>query len=307
MSRGHSERNEESSAPVRWAVGCAPILWNNDDLPKSTPPVPWEQVLDEMASAGYEGTELGDGAPDDAAAIREQTARRGLKVIGAFVPLDLLSKQPDREVERAARTARFLKDCGAGLLIAAAAATPERLALVGRASGNASGLGDGDWRRAAACLDRAAEACLGEGVRLVLHNHAGTYVETPSEVAEVCSRTDATLVKLCLDVGHYLVGGGDPVQAVREYGDRLAHVHLKDVDPGVLDRLRAGEGGWLDALRWRVFCELGEGCLDVAGVVEGLRRASYRGWVVLEQDTTFLPPLESAVRARTAFRRIAGY
>ena len=288
-------------------MACAPILWNNDDLPDLSPPVPWEQVLKETAAAGYEGSELGDGCPHDPAIVRETMARRNLRPVASFLALDLLSKQPEQEALRAQQEAGFLKECGAGLLMVAAAATPERLALVGRASGNASGLGDADWSRAAACLQRVAEACREEGVQLAFHNHAGTYVETPWELHEVCARVDPDLVKLCLDVGHYLLGGGDPAEAVRQHGHRIAHVHLKDVDHAVLTRLRAGEGGWLDALRWRVFCELGRGCLDLAGVVEALRDVSYQGWVVLEQDTTSRPPVESAVENREAFRRAAGY
>ncbi len=299
--------SDSTSAPRPWLVGTSPILWNNDDLPELTPPVPWEQVLDEVASAAYDGVELGSNAPRDAAALRAQMDRRGLGLAGAFIAVHLLGATPEEAADGAAEMGRFLKASGASVLVVGPASSPDRLASVGRTTGNASGLTDGEWQRAAACLERVGEACQREGVQLAFHNHAGTIVETAWELAEVCARTDPAVVKLCLDVGHYLVGGGDPVQAVQEYGPRIAHVHLKDVDPGVLGRLRAGEGGWLEALRWRAFCELGRGCLDVDGVVEGLRRASYRGWVVLEQDTTFQAPLESAVQGRAAFREAAGY
>jgi inosose dehydratase len=111
--------------------------------------------------------------------------------------------------------------------------------------------------------------------------------------------TDADLVGLCLDVGHYTVGGGDPIEAIRQYGHRIRHVHMKDVDPGVLQQLRAGAmPGFLDALRARIFTELGNGVLDVLGVVRELARLDYTGWLMCEQDTTWRPPAESAAISR---------
>lgn len=298
---------DSPGATPQWPVGISPILWNNDDLPELTQPVSWEQVLDDVLSTGYDGAELGSNAPRDAAAVREQMERRGLRLVGAFVGFDLLDGTLEELADAATAKARFLKLSGADVLVVGPAFRADRAATVGRAEGNASGLSDDDWQRVAASLERIGEACEAEGIEPALHNHAATIVETPWELAEVCSRTDPAVVKLCLDVGHYLLGGGDPVQAVREYGDRTVHVHLKDVDEQVLDRLRRGEGGWEECLRWRGFCELGRGCLDVAGVVEELRRVAYDGWAVVEQDTTFRPPHESAVESRAAFRRIAGY
>ena len=113
------------------------------------------------------------------------------------------------------------------------------------------------------------------------------------------SSTDPDRVGLCLDVGHYLVGGGDPVDAVRRYGDRIRHVHMKDVDPAVLARLRGGAiPDFHDALRERIFTELGNGALDVLGVVRELDRLDYAGWLMCEQDTTWRPPAESAAISR---------
>jgi inosose dehydratase len=163
------------------------------------------------------------------------------------------------------------------------------------------------YQQIATGLERVGERCRQENIVLAFHNHAGTFVETAEELEELCQRADPALVQLCLDVGHLIVGGGDPVQAIRRYGQRVAYVHLKDVDPRVLERLRSGEGGFMDGLRWRVFCELGSGCLDLAGVVRALRQQEFGGWVVLEQDTSFRPPLESAVESRKRFREVAGY
>jgi inosose dehydratase len=163
------------------------------------------------------------------------------------------------------------------------------------------------YQQIATGLERVGERCRQENIVLAFHNHAGTFIETPEELEELCQRADPALVQLCLDVGHLVMGGGDPVQAIQRYGQRLAYVHLKDVDPRVLERLRSGQGGFLEGLRRRVFCELGSGCLDLAGIVGALRQQRFEGWIVLEQDTSFRPPLESAVESRKRFRGVAGY
>lgn len=104
---------------------------------------------------------------------------------------------------------------------------------------------------------------------------------------------------MCLDVGHYLVGGGEPARAIRAFGHLIVHVHLKDVDPSVLARLRSGE---LDrfgaAVRERIFTELGYGALDLDGVLATLDAIGYDGWLMVEQDSTWLAPSEAAVVGR---------
>jgi inosose dehydratase len=289
----------------RWPVAIAPILWNNDDLPDLTPPVPFERVLDEIATAGYEGTELASNAPRDAGLLRGHLQRRGLRLAGAYLALDFFNSSLDAELERAERLARLLRGAGAGVLVAGLAAHPQRMASAGGARQPATI--DGQYTQIARGLERVAERCHRDNVVLAFHNHAGTFIETPEELDELCRRADPALVRLCLDVGHLIVGGGDPVQAIERYGQRLAHVHVKDVDPQVLERLRSGQGGFLEGLRQRVFCEVGRGCLDLAGVAGALRQQGFEGWVVLEQDTTFRTPFESAVESRTRFREVVGY
>ena len=291
--------------PPRWPLAIAPILWNNDDLPELAPPVPFERVLDETAEAGYEGTELASNAPRDAGLLLDQLRRRGLRLASAYLALDFFSGPLDGELERVELLARLLREAGARVLVAGLAAHSQRMASAG--GSRQPSTTSAQYRQIATGLERVGERCRQENIVLAFHNHAGTFIETPEELEELCQRADPALVQLCLDVGHLVVGGGDPVQAIQRYGQRLAYIHLKDVDPHVLERLRSGQGGFLDGLRWRVFCELGSGCLDLAGIVGALRQQRFDGWVVLEQDTSFRPPLESAVESRTRFREVAGY
>jgi inosose dehydratase len=131
------------------------------------------------------------------------------------------------------------------------------------------------------------------------HPHSATFVETPAEVDRLVASSDPERIGICLDVGHYLVGGGDPVTAIRDLGDRVNHVHLKDVDAAVVARLQAGElDGLGHAIHERLFTELGAGVLDLDGVIEALVERDYAGWLIVEQDSTWSPSSESAAIGR---------
>jgi len=137
------------------------------------------------------------------------------------------------------------------------------------------------------------------GARFAFHPHAGTFVETPAEVDRLVASTDPETVGICLDVGHYTVGGGNPVEALQTLGERVRHVHLKDVDPSVHAQLRAGAlDGFDAATRLRVFTELGSGSLDLMGILRVLEAREYAGWLMVEQDSSWPPPSEAAAIGR---------
>ena len=144
------------------------------------------------------------------------------------------------------------------------------------------------------------------GLTLVFHNEAGTFIETEREFSDLARRTDAALVSLCLDVGHLTVGGGDAVAFFRAHRNRVKHVHIKDADPGVISGMRRREYEMMGALQRHVFCELGDGALDLEGFIDELKDSGYEGWVVLEQDSTPRRPLDAAKRNRETFRQLAG-
>jgi inosose dehydratase len=134
----------------------------------------------------------------------------------------------------------------------------------------------------------------------VFHHHCGGYVETPGEIEALMSRTDPSLLGLCLDTGHLMFAGGDPIAALSQYGDRIWHVHFKDCEPGVAAQSRVEGWDYHTSVRRGIFCELGRGLVPFAGVLEALRARRYDGWIVVEQDV--LPglgtPAASAARNR---------
>ena len=159
---------------------------------------------------------------------------------------------------------------------------------------------DAGWESLVEVIHAIADRATALGHPVVFHPHGGTFIETPAEVERLVASTDPGRMGICLDVGHYLVGGGDPVTAIRALGERVTHLHLKDVDPAVLTRLQAGAliEGLGHAIRERVFTELGAGILDLDGVVAALADLDYAGWLIVEQDTTWAPPSESAAIGR---------
>jgi len=170
-------------------------------------------------------------------------------------------------------------------------------------------MSDAGWDALIALLRTVSAETRAAGSRVAFHPHAGTFIETPAEVDRLAAALDADTLPLCLDVGHYVVGGGDPVAALRRYGDRVTHVHLKDVDPYVLDRLRSREiGSFGEAIRQRLFTELGSGVLDLDGILAELATRRYDGWLMVEQDSGWPQPAESAAIGRrvlaAALRRL---
>jgi len=123
--------------------------------------------------------------------------------------------------------------------------------------------------------------CRDRGYEPTFHPETGTHVEAPWEIERVLEVSD---VGLCLETGHMLLGGGDPVAMLRDLGDRVNHVHLKDARLPVMAEIIADEAPVTEIWTREAFCALGGGDLDADAVLDGLRRISFGGWLVVEQD-----------------------
>jgi inosose dehydratase len=276
------------------------------------PRIPAAQVLDEIAATGYAGTELGDWGflPTDPRSLAAAVGERGLALVGAFVPIAFARE--DRiaaGTEQAVRVARLLAAAGGdGLVILSDdnATVPVRTARAGRIRPQ-DGLSPSEWDGFAARVERVARAIAdAAGLRVAFHHHCAGYVETTMEIDALMSRTDPSLVGLCLDTGHLAMGGGDPVAVAAAYGDRIHHVHFKDCDEAVLTTVRTDALDYPTAIRRGVFCELGRGMVPFARVLDVLRHREYSGWIVVEQDVQpgLGTPAESARRNRDYLRRL---
>jgi inosose dehydratase len=274
-------------------LGFAPITWNNEDLRGELgPPVAYTTVLDEVASAGYVGTELGDGFPREPTMLRRALDQRGLRLPSAWCGLSLRAASQRDDLEHARRLCGLLADTGATFVNLAHQAPPDAFTDAPT------------WDELASCVCQAAEVARAHGLQAAFHVHAGTWVESRADLDELLRRAPAPLLKLCWDVGHALVGGIDPIEVIRAYPERIAYVHLKDVDGDVLDAVRRDGASFRDAVRRRVFTQLGWGRLNVPGVLDALRSIGYDDWLMVEQDSSWLPPLESAQASRSYLRTL---
>jgi inosose dehydratase len=256
-----------AGAPISWGV-CEVPGWGHQLAP--------ERVLAEMREVGLSATELGPEGflPSDPGELSALLGSYGLSCVGTFAPMLLhdAGHDPLRDI---AGPLDALAACGADVLVLAAATGADGY-------DSRPALDDDQWATLLTNLDRLAEAAANRGVLAVLHPHVGTMVETRDDVDRVLKGSE---IRLCLDTGHLLIGGTDPLQLAREVPGRIAHAHLKDVDAAMAARVQAGELAYTEAVRQGMYTPLGSGDVDIAGIVTALRSDGFDGWFVMEQDT----------------------
>ncbi|WP_051325009.1 TIM barrel protein [Candidatus Solirubrobacter pratensis] len=262
-----------SGADVRaaWSrIAAAPISWGVCEVPGWGHQMEPDRVLAELRAAGPAATEAGPEGflPDDP---RGTLAAHDLSLVGAFVPAVLHEPGGADEIERAAAR---LAAAGAGIAVVAAIAGADDY-------DSRPELTSEQWATLLGALDEGAARAAHHGVRAVLHPHMGTVIESQADVDRVL---EGSSIALCLDTGHLMVGGADPVALAEAAGDRVEHVHLKDVDGELCAAVRAGAVAYSDAVRQGLYCPLGQGAVDVPRMVRALERHGYAGWYVLEQD-----------------------
>ncbi len=294
-------------------VANAPCSWGalEFDLPGQA--LGYATVLDEIRQTGYQGTELGDWGfmPTEPDALRRELDARGLKLVGAFVPIAFARAEAIEEGQsRALRTASLMAATATGdaflVLADDNGKDKTRTKLAGRIQ-SANSLAQEQCIAYGRRVNQVAEKVRSAtGLRTVFHHHCAGFVETPWEIEALLENTDPALVGLCFDTGHYRFGGGrEPVKLLQRFRDRIWHVHFKDCSAAALQQSRAGEWDYFESLRQGVFCELGQGDVPFDAVLDELAQADYRGWIVVEQD--ILPgmgrPKEYAARNREFLRQ----
>ena len=262
--------------PVLERLAGGPISWGVCEVPGWGEELPPDRVLGEMAALGLRATEAGpDGyLGTDAETIVPLLERHGLRLVGGFLPVVLHDPAEHKaSIAAAHRVGALFEAAGASFLVSAVVRDldwSERVPLDAR-----------HWAALFDGLSRLDEAAAAHGLTHVTHPHWGTLVETREDVERLVDGSDALL---CLDTGHLVLGGTDPVWLARAAGDRIAHVHLKDVASDVAGRLQAGELAVVPAVQAGLFRPLGAGSAPVGETVTELERAGYDGWYVLEQD-----------------------
>jgi inosose dehydratase len=248
------------------------------------------ELLEAVSDAGYSGIDLGPlgylGTADD---LPERLRSRDLALAGGY--FEVAFSEPDTLPDELTRLDQLLDVFDAADAdppapparpTLADAGSESRRAYPGRSQGDHSlGWDETGWAHFADAMARLVERCRGRGYEPTFHPHTATYVEAPWEIDRLLSVTDASV---CLDTGHLLIGGGDPVQAVRDWGARINHVHLKDAKLAVIDEIVADRAPVRAIWERGAFCRLGTGDVAIDEVLNQLRAHDYRGWLVVEQD-----------------------
>ena len=286
-------------------IGINPITWSNDDLPELGGETPLETCLAETRQAGYAGIELGNKFPRRADTLRPILARRDLALVSGWYSGMLLTRSVAEEIAAIEDHLALLAALGCDVLIFA-----ETTGSV--AGSRATGLSrrprlaEGDWTDFAAKLTAIADRLARRGVAMAFHHHMGTVIETEAEIDRLMAMTGKA-VGLLLDTGHLVYAGGDPLAVARRHIARINHVHCKDVRRPVIERVRARDSSFLDAVVDGVFTVPGDGSIDYAPLFAVLKGASYHGWLVVEaeQDPAKAHPLTYARKGFEYLRKTA--
>ena len=256
-------------------IAGAPISWGVSEVPGWGHQLDVDRVLAEMRDLGLAATEFGPPGflPPDPEMMSKKLAGFGLAAVGGFLVVVLHDPHHDPLAE----VDSFLDGCmAAGAEVAVLAA-----GTGGHGYDSRPELDELNWKTLLHNLDRIDALAARRGVVATIHPHVGTMVETGTDVQRVLT---GCAIGLCVDTGHLMVGGTDPVALTRDNVERVAHVHLKDVDAGLAQQVLDGSMTFTAAVRTGMFRPLGQGDVDIASMVATLDAYGYPGWYVLEQD-----------------------
>jgi inosose dehydratase len=269
-------------------IASAPVSWGIYEFEDIQAKFKYTQVLDEIAETGYTGLELGPWGylPTDPTVLRVELEKRNLQLLSSYVPVKLVDADAHGEAEAfALKVGRLLAELGASYVVLADdnATVDELIKRAGQRTGTI--LDEASWDIVAAGVTRIAQKIKDElGLKTVFHHHCGGYIETVDEVRELFKRTDSDLVGLCLDTGHWHFAGGDALECIREFGERVRYLHLKDCSAQIAEKARAEKLDYFQATGAGVFCPLGQGEVDFPAIMSEMEKLGYEGWAIVEQD-----------------------
>lgn len=227
-----------------------------------------EQAMRDIAAAGYQGFELFDGnlvqfeeKKEEFRSLMEET---GLKLVAVYSGANFIFPEVlPEELWRIEKAASLAAEFGAEHLV------------VGGGAKRSTGIVESDYDRLSEGLDRVVDLAAKYGLTASFHPHLGTCVETPEQVDKVMARSR---IGLCPDTAHLAAGGADVARLIRKYAHRIPYVHLKDYRANPF-----------------TFLPLGEGELDMKGIVQTLVDIQYTGWITVELDSHPNPKLAAEI------------
>ncbi len=288
-------------------LGIAPIGWTNDDMPDLGAENTFEQCVSEMALAGFSGCEVGNKYPEDRHVLKKALDVRGLTICNRWFSSFLLTKPFEETAALFEKELDFLHFLGARVV----GVSEQSHSIQGTALAvfdNKYVMSDSEWALLCQGLNRLGALAKARGMALTFHHHMGTVVQTEAEIDRLMAQTDPALVSLLFDCGHLYYAGINPEAVLARHIGRVGHVHLKDVRPEQLQRVKDGHLSFLQGVRLGTFTVPGDGCVAFEPLFALLEKAGYAGWMVVEaeQDPAAANPFEFAKMARAYIAQATG-
>lgn len=293
----------------RIQVGIAPIGWTNDDLPDLGSENTFEQCVSEMALAGFKGCEVGNKFPRDTNALKKALSLRGLKICNAWFSACFTAKPEAEVLKEFVEHRDFLHEMGAKVI--GAAEVGNSIQGLDQPIFDAKPVyTEEQWKKVVRGFNLMADLAGEKGMKLACHHHMGTGVQTIEEIDRFMDSVQKN-VYLLYDSGHIYYSEGNfeaCLTVLTKYIGRVAHVHLKDVRPEVIERVRKEKLSFLDGVRAGTFTVPGDGAIDFAPIFKIINESDYEGWMVVEaeQDPAKANPLEYALMARKYIEEKSG-
>lgn len=289
-------------------LGIAPIAWTNDDMPDLGGENTFEQCVSEMALAGFRGCEVGNKYPAKVSVLKKALKLRKLKICNAWFSSYILTK-PFGEVEAEFhKKCKYLKAVGAKRI----GLSEQSYSIQGEMNTpvfeKKRVLTDAEWDVLTDGLNRLGEIALNRyGISAVYHHHMGTVVQTEAEIDRLMKGTDPRYLNLLFDSGHLAYCGENYMSVLRKYCSRVKHVHLKDIRPEVVAKVRSEHLSFLQGVRLGTFTVPGDGSINFVPIFEALADCGYEGWLLVEaeQDPALANPFEYALKARKFIKQTA--
>ncbi|MBU6518554.1 myo-inosose-2 dehydratase [Pantoea sp. B270] len=290
-------------------LAIAPIGWTNDDMPELGSENTFQQTVSEMALAGFTGSEVGSKYPRDPAVLKPMLDIRGMQICNAWFSTFFANGDKAKTIDQFINHMNFLHAMGARVI----GCSEQSKSIQGTSLPvleQKPVFTDEEWRLTAEGYNELAEIAAQKGMRVTLHHHMGTGIQTPAEIDRFMAMTNDN-VGLLYDTGHIYYSEGSQqvmLDVLTQHLPRIFHVHLKDVRDTVVAEVRANSLSFLDGVKKGTFTVPGDGVIDFKPVFKILDDYGYKGWMVVEaeQDPAIANPFEYAVKARKYIRDNAG-
>lgn len=303
--------------PLEVKLGITPTGWSNSDDRSIDlePPIPYQQILSEIALSGFVGTQMSPAYPkypDEKDLLKSELALRKVVISEPWVGTYFTQEGQGQEtVDEFNRQVAFMKEMGGTKIVVAelGGAVHQKVPPVDPLTERPH-FTDQQWSDLLKGLNGLGQIAKENCMQLVYHPHIGTGVENLADIDRLMSGTDPENVKLLLDTGHLYYAGVAPLEVTTKYVDRIEHVHLKNIRQLVLDASKKTGRSFLDSIRAGIFTVPGDskGAIDFLPILQKLAQADYKGWLMVEaeQDPNTTNPLEDAKMARNYLREVTG-